>query len=211
MVGGDGIFHEMINGLMRNPNKAVQQIPIGYIPGGSGNALAKNLDTPYVEHAIVNVIKMYVQPLDLFSYRYLSHGVDDVKYGFLEVMWTLIADIDIESERIRWAGNLRFTLWAILRVIAMRRYSGTLYYTTSGEHVGDLGDLSQFEARGWQRVQSTAFNYWMAMNLPWAATDFLVAPDCTMASGSLDLYWMADASRADILRLLLDTESGKYV
>ena len=34
-VGGDGIIHEVINGMMRRADK--RKVPIGLIPNGSGN------------------------------------------------------------------------------------------------------------------------------------------------------------------------------
>ncbi|GAA0352230.1 diacylglycerol/lipid kinase family protein [Bacillus horti] len=41
VVGGDGTMHEVINGLRSYP-----QIPVGYIPGGSGNDFARGFMVP---------------------------------------------------------------------------------------------------------------------------------------------------------------------
>lgn len=38
-------------------------------------------------------------------------------YSFLSVGWGLIADIDIESERLRSIGGARFTIWAVIRTM----------------------------------------------------------------------------------------------
>ena len=43
-VGGDGTFHEAINGLMRR--KDGKKIPMGFLPNGSGDDLAGGLDMP---------------------------------------------------------------------------------------------------------------------------------------------------------------------
>lgn len=40
-----------------------------------------------------------------------------VYHSFLSVGYGLIADMDIESERLRCLGGLRFALWAIIRTI----------------------------------------------------------------------------------------------
>lgn len=49
VVGGDGIYYEVINGLFERPDweKAVKSIPIGIIPCGSGNGLAKTIAHNY--------------------------------------------------------------------------------------------------------------------------------------------------------------------
>ncbi|KAG0297964.1 sphinganine kinase lcb4, partial [Dissophora globulifera] len=43
-VSGDGVLHEVINGLMERPDAVVaHKLPLGAIPGGSGNALSFSL------------------------------------------------------------------------------------------------------------------------------------------------------------------------
>ena len=54
-------------------------------------------------------------------------------YSFLTVTWGLIADVDLESEKIRWMGSSRFTIWTILRLLKLRRYHAQIFYF--GEHV----------------------------------------------------------------------------
>ena len=36
-IGGDGTFHELVNGVLTRQDG--QQVPLGYIPGGTGNSL----------------------------------------------------------------------------------------------------------------------------------------------------------------------------
>ena len=45
-------------------------------------------------------------------------------YSFLSTAWAIIGDCDINSEAIRWAGPIRFTLWGVMRVLFMQRYMG---------------------------------------------------------------------------------------
>ena len=44
-VSGDGLIHEIINGLMTREDQAYQQspIPIGVLPGGTSDGLGKTL------------------------------------------------------------------------------------------------------------------------------------------------------------------------
>lgn len=49
VVGGDGILYEVINGLFERTDweKALNEVPIGVIPSGSGNGLAKAIAHSY--------------------------------------------------------------------------------------------------------------------------------------------------------------------
>ena len=61
----------------------------------------------------LNVISGKVTPLDLVEVVTES----SVYHSFLSIGYGLIADMDIESERLRCLGGLRFALWAIIRTI----------------------------------------------------------------------------------------------
>lgn len=49
VVGGDGIYYEVINGLFERPDweRATQTVPIGIVPCGSGNGLARTIAHVY--------------------------------------------------------------------------------------------------------------------------------------------------------------------
>ena len=49
-------------------------------------------------------------------------------YSFLSVGWGLLSDIDIESERLRFLGEPRFTVWSLLRTMNLRSYKGRLSF-----------------------------------------------------------------------------------
>lgn len=88
------------------------------------------------------------RPFDLFHVTQFD-GKGQVErrvHGFLELMWALIADVDLESEHLRWAGSSRFTLMAVARVLKLRKYKGKLHYLgNAGAEVRvastDLGSL----------------------------------------------------------------------
>ncbi|KAG8190082.1 hypothetical protein JTE90_023054 [Oedothorax gibbosus] len=133
VVSGDGLLFEVYNGLMARPDwKETVKIPIGVIPGGSGNGLAKAIshadgepyDTVEVTPSVLNIIKGKVSPMDLVRVETAKQHF----YSFLSIGWGLMADIDIESERLRVLGESRFTVWAIYRAISLRKYKGKLSY-----------------------------------------------------------------------------------
>lgn len=68
-------------------------------------------------------------------------------YSFLSVGWGLLADIDIESERLRAIGAQRFTIWSLLRLATLRTYKGTVSYLPISKEVlekrGLLNDVNR--------------------------------------------------------------------
>ena len=65
LVGGDGTFHEAINGLMRRKDK--KKIPIGVLPNGSGDDLCGNIgiDVGNFDLALEYIIKGDTMKIDI--------------------------------------------------------------------------------------------------------------------------------------------------
>lgn len=133
IVSGDGLLYEIYNGLLSRPdwNKAIEY-PVGVIPGGSGNGLARSLahylGEPYLANPVLvstlNLAYGYTSPMDLV----LVHTPDAQRLSFLSIGLGLLSDIDIESERLRSIGESRFALWAIARIANLRRYRAKLSF-----------------------------------------------------------------------------------
>ncbi|XP_066568884.1 sphingosine kinase 2 [Amia ocellicauda] len=49
-------------------------------------------------------------------------------FSFLSVAWGFVSDVDIESERFRSLGSVRFTLGTLVRLASLRTYRGRLSY-----------------------------------------------------------------------------------
>lgn len=69
-------------------------------------------------------------------------------FSFLSVGWGLMADIDIESERLRALGGQRFTIWAVHRLISLRTYRGRLSYLPAVHLTNRLAAASHSERKG---------------------------------------------------------------
>jgi len=63
-------------------------------------------------------------PMDLVCVE-LAAGTT---YSFLSAGWGFISDVDIESEKLRWMGDTRFSLWSSYRLANLRLYRGRLSY-----------------------------------------------------------------------------------
>jgi len=59
-VGGDGTLHEVVNGIYPS------NLPVGYIPAGSGNDYAREMGIPKEPLlALKNLLNMYAEPIDI--------------------------------------------------------------------------------------------------------------------------------------------------
>jgi hypothetical protein len=125
-VGGDGTMNEVINGLLSRADwDVVRRIPLGIIPGGSGNGLAWSLGAVDAVTAAFFIIKGKTRPMDLFV---VMRGDGRLTYGFLSVSWAITSAVDFDSEVIRWMGSLRFNVWAVKEILSAHTYSGILAF-----------------------------------------------------------------------------------
>ena len=64
-------------------------------------------------------------------------------YSFISLNWAVIADIDLNSEFLRFLGDTRLDLYGAFRVISMKRYRGRFYYSETVSEIPPLDvDLS---------------------------------------------------------------------
>ncbi|CAG8454601.1 4042_t:CDS:2 [Ambispora gerdemannii] len=122
VISGDGIVHEVVNGLLTRDDGKHLDIPLGVIPGGSGNALSICLlgETKGLSpsHAALNVIKGKPLKADVCS---VQQG-DTRYFSFLSQSFGIIADLDIGTEHLRWMGDTRFTYGSLKCIMQGRRY-----------------------------------------------------------------------------------------
>jgi hypothetical protein len=101
------------------------QMPLGIVPAGTGNGLAASIETLTPYDALLTIIKGHVRPMDLIA---VQQPGEKVRFSHLAVMFGLISDIDLESERFRFLGSLRITIAAFVRVFNLRKYQLRLSY-----------------------------------------------------------------------------------
>ncbi|KAL5292176.1 SPHK1 family protein [Megaselia abdita] len=134
VCGGDGIYYEVINGIMEREDwdDVFQNIPIGIIPCGSGNGLARSIahvyNEPYEPKPILNAAITTAKGKTAWMDLVRVETKAQIMFSFLSIGWGLISDIDIESERLRYMGHQRFSLWSLRRLIGLRTYHGKISY-----------------------------------------------------------------------------------
>lgn len=142
-VSGDGVLVEVLNGLLeRSDWERAIKIPLGIIPAGTSNGMAKSLLNHVGEpcdpsSATFLVIRGQKQRLDVATAKQ-----GNVKFhSILMMAWGLVADVDFESESLRWMGALRivvyvgdfsillFCLASYCRIFSFRMRSKLFFHT----------------------------------------------------------------------------------
>ncbi|XP_029361180.1 sphingosine kinase 2 [Echeneis naucrates] len=146
IISGDGLLHEVINGLMERTDwEQAIKTPVGILPCGSGNALAGSINhhagydmclrEPLLLNCCFLLCRGGVRPMDLVSVTTSPPPSNNSRtatprriFSFLSVAWGFVSDVDIESERYRGLGSARFTLGTLVRIASLRSYKGRLSY-----------------------------------------------------------------------------------
>lgn len=116
IVGGDGSMHEVVNGLMQNTFN--QKIPILLFPCGSGNALNHDLNCFTIEEAIKRLKNNHSEKIDIIQVKAKS----EVHYAMSIVGFGLVNEINKRAEKMRWLGDLRYTLAALVDILRNPKY-----------------------------------------------------------------------------------------
>jgi diacylglycerol kinase family enzyme len=62
-VGGDGTYHEVVNGMLHRADK--KRIPVGFVPNGSGNDMLRALGVTNIAKALDYIVKGDLLKADL--------------------------------------------------------------------------------------------------------------------------------------------------
>ncbi|XP_046644308.1 sphingosine kinase 2-like isoform X2 [Daphnia pulicaria] len=222
-VSGDGLLYEIFNGLFaREDWDTMCEIPVGAIPQGSGNGLARSLahfnNEPYLHDPLVvsvlNVVKLKSREMDLC----LINTTNFPKLiSFLSVGWGLMADIDIESERLRMIGEARFTVGALARVMRLRTYKATIFYLpvnedTPSEEMPPLPPLDEpLPDQRWVTMSGEFVCVYSSM-VPFIGTDLFFAPKSVLNDGIIWLMIVkAPISKFQVTQLLLSMDKGTHI
>jgi ceramide kinase len=125
-VGGDGLFHEITNGLLSardiNSEQALvaARLRVAHVPCGSTDAVACSLNgTRSAFAAIARVTLGDETPLDVAKVQ-----VGNIqRYACCIAAYGFMADVVEASERHRWLGPLRYDAAGFAKLVANTAYS----------------------------------------------------------------------------------------
>uniref|UniRef100_A0A8P0N7R0 Sphingosine kinase 1 n=1 Tax=Canis lupus familiaris TaxID=9615 RepID=A0A8P0N7R0_CANLF len=239
VMSGDGLMHEVVNGLMERPDwETAIRKPLCSLPAGSGNALAASLNHYAGYEQVTNedlltnctllLCRRLLAPMNLLS---LQTASGTRLFSVLSLAWGFIADVDLESEKFRRLGEMRFTLGTFLRLAALRVYQGTLAYLPVERVVSQvptspavdrqnqqgptdvhLVPLEEPVPSHWTVVPEQDFVLVLALLHSHLGSEMFAAPMGRCRAGTMHLFYVrAGVSRAMLLRLFLAMEKGRHM
>jgi sphingosine kinase len=140
-VSGDGLIHEIINGLFLRPDYQEMRekgtLPsLGFLPGGTSDGMGKTvLNESHEEFSLENMVWLVIKGQDkmIDINEFEIKGYPRKVYSFMSGVWGWLADVDLESEVLRCLGELRLYIFGILRILSLRRYGCKLSFKKNGK------------------------------------------------------------------------------
>ena len=189
VIGGDGTLSNIIKGIMKSPYKnKILQVPFVLVPSGSGNGFATSLCINSIDDSIKIITKLYQNKPDINYSSSLVSSVPiwDIKFdklgysmpAFLNLTWSTIADIDLNTENNRWMGKYRFYYGILKYLLFGGVKEGQLKYTLE-----DSNEIKTINGH---------FSLFCATNAPWLSDDFLICPNSDVEEPVIDLVYSVD-------------------
>ncbi len=115
-VGGDGTFHECINGMMRRAAATGKQpAPLALIAAGTGNSFMHELRCFKLKSAVYHILRGVNYPIDICR---LTFGDGSTCYSFNSIHWGIASKIMLTAERLRWMGSaMRYTTACFMEIV----------------------------------------------------------------------------------------------
>jgi sphingosine kinase len=184
-IGGDGTMHEVLNGLLIRDDK--HSLPVGQIPAGTGNSFLYGFDCHTPEDAVSRILKGQTRPVDVARVVLAEKTL----FAFNIIGWGMVTDILIQSERLRWLGENRYTIASAIEVLKGKRRPAKL--VVDGKE------------------SSSRFNFVLACNTQYTGKGMRMAPYADVSDGLIDLVIVRKATRLQMLRLLPKVFDGSHV
>jgi len=218
-VSGDGLLHELLNGLAsREDWETVRKdLPLGLVPGGSGNAVHCSLLHQLGEHfddevkvAALNVLKGEPRDVD-----YIECETREARFlSIFGVAWGFIPEADTGSEVLRWMGPSRAYLWIAWRFCFLRVFSGSVSYLESKSSSKEDFDMPAIDAevpQSWTTLNGDYLNVY-ACKQSWLDYTALLHPEIRPDDGDIWLVIVrGPISRIALLSWLLKVDTAGHL
>ncbi|KRW98353.1 ATP-NAD kinase-like domain [Pseudocohnilembus persalinus] len=214
IFSGDGLPHEVINGLMnRVDRKELVDIGICPVPSGSGNAFAQELNTrANLQNSIVsslfNFIKGKKQKMDLIQ---LLLDQNKIVYSFLSLNFSYVADIDINSEFLRCLGGTRFDIYGTYRALIQKGENAKLSLKESEniDNNNEKTNETQQQIFKQENIFQGKFKYLQFNNISYLSESCRSAPFSQINDGKIDVQFLLNCSYCNFVNMALKFTSGK--
>ena len=186
VVGGDGTIHEAVLGLMKS-GKA-KSIPLGIIPGGTGNAFIEDLGCRDPIKAASQIIDGKVSPIDIFQ---IVHN-ETTSYAFNIIGWGMASDVNIQAEQLRWLGGMRYSISAVINIMAFFKKRRLQL---------NLAD----------NLVNSKCLFFVALNTIHTGKGMKMAPHAKLNDGLIDTILVRDVSKLRAVKIFTQVFSGNHI
>jgi len=171
-VGGDGLIHEVVNGLWGS------QATFGIVPAGSGNDIARALQIPRSPAGAIEILcNGCIRSIDL------GRIGERCFVGFAGMGLDALSVALSRQSRLPLRGMRRYA-WGVLRALCRYRV----------RQMSLVADGRRISGLGWILVVANTQTFGGGM---------VIAPDARLDDGLLDVCFLVDASRSELLSLFL--------
>ncbi|ONK77059.1 uncharacterized protein A4U43_C02F2670 [Asparagus officinalis] len=228
-VSGDGVLVEVVNGLLQREDwDSAIKVPLGIIPAGTGNGMAKSLldaagEAYSISNAVFSVLRGHKRALDVST---VMQGVTKF-FSVLMLTWGFVADVDIGSEKYRWMGSTaRFQFYFVpapgyeeFGEPLQRNFDSKAFTSVQEQgqgngvlihHGGYQGPSVCFDSREWRSLDGPFISVWLN-NVPWSDKGTMPAPQAKFSDGYLDMVITRDCPKSALLALMLQLADGSHL
>lgn len=181
VVGGDGSFHEVVNGMLSRADGEV--VPLGLLPGGSGNCVNRDLGSPGIQEAARRVGRGHVAMIDVNRVTTIDKSVCSVQVIGLG----LVGDVGVIAEDFRCLGPSRYDAVGVFTVL---KRTATVMSLDVELHNGERIKIEN------EHVVTVFINQSQHMGKALRA-----APVACIDDGLMDLCLMKKGTRVDMLKI----------
>jgi sphingosine kinase len=111
--------------------------------------------------------------------------------SFLTFSWGIIADVDIESEAVRFLGSLRMDVWAVWRMLNLRKYKAKFSYLPPTKKKTEVVLPALDEPlpvdEGWVSIEDDFILFWVSQ-VTHAGEQYFHAPNCKIDDGIFNIF-----------------------
>jgi YegS/Rv2252/BmrU family lipid kinase len=192
IIGGDGTFNEAVNGFMkRKDQRGLNNINIGFLPGGTGNAFMHDLNGETYQKAFEIILKGNTKKIDILklSFNQLLHNN---RYSLNIVGWGLASDINILSDKLRFLGGIRYNIASLYYIFNKKVRSATITID--------------------KVITKKKYLFIMCLNTIHTGKGMKAAPNAKLDDGFFDIIIInAKISKLKLLKLLPKLFTGNHI
>jgi sphingosine kinase len=240
-VSGDGLIHEVVNGLMGRPDAAaaLASLSLGVIPAGTGNSLSCSIlkaagESLHATSSAFLVCRGAVSKLDLWRVEQEGEGGKS-GHAFLSLEWALVSanhspSLHLPHRRVRstlatappahsahpacphQASDIDIGSEAWRCLGPLRFDLYALWRLITGWRYTGGFRFRRPGAREWHELGGPFLMVW-ACNMPWLSPDVQMAPLARLDDGCADIVIVQRASRAALLDAFVNgkVEQGTHI